>query len=211
MKKLFFAVLGITALSAVATTGLSLNSTAQAQKKGAAPVIITISTDQVIAQSKAGKAAVEDVNKYRQSIATELQAEATKFESDVKSFQQNSELWSVEERQKKQRELQLKQQQLPGMQNAMENILNQSIQKVRFDILKEAEPIMLDIAKKRNATVMLDRSAILYAAEETNITQEVISKLDKKLKNVTVEQLSLADVKRISEENFKKQQAAAQQ
>ena len=206
MKRVFFATLGAAMVVSSAVTGLSAFSNAAAQKGGAAPVILTISTDQVIGQSKAGKNASEQVEKYRESVAGELNAEIEQFQKDVETFQKNRELYSEETMKQKATELQLKQRQIPGMEQVMNSVFSNAVQKAQFDILKEAEPIILEIAEKRGATVMLDKSQVLFSASETNVTQEVISKLDKKMKSVEVQRISLADVKKKAEEAAKSQQ-----
>ena len=48
----------------------------------------------------------------------------------------------------------------------------------------------------------------MFAAPETDITQEVLAALDKKMKSVDVEKISLADVDKAIQEMAKAQQAA---
>jgi len=202
MKKIFLSVLGATTLAVTLMTAMSFTQ-AQAQKKGQV-VVLTVILDSVVAQSKAGKYASEQVEAYRKSVVEELTSEQSTFESEVQSFQKNAELWAAEVRQQKEQELRVKQAQLPRMASAMESVVQQTVQKAKYDILKEAEPIIKDIADKQNATLILDRSAIVFAASETDITQEIISKLDKKIKKVDVEKISLADLKKKAEEAQKK-------
>jgi len=204
MKKIFFSVLGVTVLSISTLMAMSM-SEAQAQRKKGNAVILTVVLDNVVAQSKAGQSASEQVESYRKSVVDELTKEQSSFETQVQSFQQNAELWAQDVRQKKEQELRLKQAQLPRMAQAMESVVTQTVQKARFDILKEAQPIIADIAEKQNATLILDRTTVVFAPTETDITQEVISKLDKKLKSVEVEKMSLADLKSRAEEAQKNQ------
>lgn len=203
MKKIFLSVLGATALTIGTMSAMSFTQV-QAQKKGEV-VVLTVVLDQVVAQSKAGKSASEQVESYRKSVVSELTGEQSAFESEVQSFQQNAELWAADVRQKKEQELRIKQAQLPRMASAMESVVTQTVQKARYDILEVARPIIQEIADKQKATLILDRTTIVYAPAETDITQEVISKLDKKLKKIDVEKISLADLKKQAEDAQKNQ------
>ncbi len=206
MKRVIYSLLGAAALSVSAFTAMSITTTATAQKKGEAPVILSLSLDQVIAQSKAGKYASGQIEEYRKSVAAELTSEQEAFKRDVEAFQKNQELYSEETLKQKVTELRIKERQIPGMAQAMDQVFSASIQKVRFDITKEIEPILVDISDKRSATLVVDRAQIIYAAPETDITQEVVSQLDKKIKTVDVEKVSLADLKKQAEEAAKNAQ-----
>jgi hypothetical protein len=50
----------------------------------------------------------------------------------------------------------------------------------------------------------------MYAAPETDITQEVLAELNKKMKTVTVQKVTLADVKKKLQEQAAAQNAAGQ-
>ncbi len=66
---------------------------------------------------------------------------------------------------------------------------------------------MKAIVDKRGATLLLDRSAVMFAAPETDVTQEVLAELNKKMKTVDVQKVTLADVKKKAAEAAAKQAA----
>ncbi len=205
MKKLILAVLGVTALSFAGVATMSTMTQAQAQKDSKAPLILVVHQAQIVAQSKAGKSMAEQAESLQKNVTAELQDEQKKLENDIEAYQKNRDLWSTEERQKKEQELASRSQVgLPQMGKVMEAAYVQAVRKAENDILKEAGPIMQKIVEARGATILLDRSAIMYAAAETDITQEVIAKLDKKLKTVSVEQVSLKELQRRAAEASKK-------
>jgi hypothetical protein len=78
----------------------------------------------------------------------------------------------------------------------MEQVFAGAVQNAQSKILQESQPIMKAILDKRGGTILLDRSAVMYAAPETDITQEVLAELNKKLKTVPVQKVTLADVKK---------------
>ena len=76
---------------------------------------------------------------------------------------------------------------MPQRVQIMEQAFSAAVQQAQTKILVESQPILKDIVDKRGATILLDRSAVMYAAPETDITQEVMSALDKKFPKVDVE------------------------
>jgi Skp family chaperone for outer membrane proteins len=100
-------------------------------------------------------------------------------------------------RKKTEQDLAVRQQvALPQQAQIMEQVFAGAVQNAQTKILQESQPIMKTILDRRGATVLLDRQAVLYAAPETDITQEVMTELNKKLKTVAVQKVTLADVKK---------------
>ena len=192
IKKTILAAFGVFTLSFASFATMSALTEAQAQKNGKAPLILVVHQAQLIAQSKAGKSMAEQAESLQDSIRSELTDERKKLDTDLEAYQKNRDLWSAEERQKKEQELQARAQVgLPQMGKVMEQAFLQAVGKAENNILTEAGPIMQKIVEDRGATILIDRSAIMYAAAETDITQEVISKLDKKLKPSFITSLSV--------------------
>lgn len=210
MKKQIFAVVGALALTAAGFSIGSAITSAEAQSASAAPVILTISRAQLVNQSKAGKGIPEKAEKVRDSVQKELEEEATKLNKEIEDFQKNSSLMSEEVRQQKQQELAMRSQYgLPQQAQIMEQAFSVAVQQAQAKILVESQPIIADIIKKRGATIVLDKASVMYAATETDITQEVLSALDKKLDDVEVEQISLAQIMKQLEDAQNAQRNAA--
>ncbi len=90
----------------------------------------------------------------------------------------------------------------------MEQAFTNAVQTAQAKILVESQPILKEIVDKRGATILLDRSAVMYFAPETDVTQEVIAALDKKITTVEVQKVSLAELeKQIKEAQAKQAQA----
>lgn len=210
MKNQIIAVAGAMALMIAGFSAGSLISSAEAQSAGNAPVILTISRGQLIEQSKAGKGIPDKANRVRESVQQELEAEAEKLSKEIEDFQKNSSLMSEEVRQQKQQELAVRQQYgLPQQAQIMEQAFSAAVQQAQAKILVESQPIIADIIKKRGATIVLDKASVMYAATDTDITQEVLSALDKKFDDVEVEKISLPEIMKRLEDMQKEQQAAA--
>ncbi len=89
---------------------------------------------------------------------------------------------------------------LPQQAQIMERAFGVAVQQAQAKILVEAQPIIADIIKNRGATIVFDTADVLYATTDTDITQEVLSALDRKLDDVEVEQITLAQVMKQIEE-----------
>jgi outer membrane protein len=210
MKNQFLAISGAFALT---IAGFAIGSTltnVEAESAQKTPVILTVSLAQIVDQSKAGKSIPDQAQKVLESVQSELEAEAKKLAKDIESFQKNSSLMSEEVRQQKQQELMGRQQYgLPQKAQIMEKAFSAAVQNARSKVLIESQPLIKDIVDKRGATLVLDKATVMFASTETDITQEVISGLDKKLDKVEVQKISLAEVMKQLEEAQKAQAEAS--
>lgn len=194
MKSKFIALAGAAALavSALVATAAVNSASAQAQK---APVILMVDRAMVVSQSLAGKTIPGQVQTIKASIERELKAEADKLKKDIENYQKNGNLMSEEVRKKTEQELGMRQQvALPQQAQIMEQAFGLAVQNAEATVLNEARPILKAIVDKRGATLLVDRAVVMYGAPETDITAEVIAELDKKVKTVTVEKVSLAEI-----------------
>ncbi|MGE0408553.1 MAG: OmpH family outer membrane protein [Amphiplicatus sp.] len=208
MKHKLMALAGAAAIVAAGFVGAGVaTSAAEAQQAAKAPVVLIVDRAELIAQSKAGKTIPDQIEKIQNTVKGELEVEASKLQKDIESYQKNASLMSQEVREKTEKELAMRQQYgLPQQVQIMEQALQAVLQNAENKVLIEATPILKDIVEKRGATLMLDKSAVLYAASETDITAEVIAALDKKLTAVEVEQITLAEVQQRLKEAAAEQQ-----
>ena len=210
MKKSIIAITSAALLGVVGLASHSALTAVEAQDNARAPVILTVSMETVVAQSKAGQTIPGQAEEVRNSVAKELEAEQSKLQKDIENFQKNAELMSEEVRQQTGQELQARAQYaMPQRQQIAEQAFRVAIQNAQVKIINEAQPIMKDIIERRGATVMLDTTSVLYAAVETDVTQEVISALDKKMKTVEVQKISLAELEKQLREAAQAQAEAA--
>lgn len=208
MNKSFIALAGaatITAVSFAAATFGSNDAIAQGDSK--APVILVVDREKIVSQSTAGKTIPDQAEGVRATVSKELEAEAEQLKKDIESYQKNASLMSDEVRQKTEQELTVRQQYaLPQRVQIMEQAFTSVVQNAQAKILIESQPILKDIVESRGATILLDRSVVMYSSTDADITQEVLDKLNKKMKTVEVQKITLKEV----EEQLKQAQANAQ-
>ena len=209
MKKQLIAMTGAAALVLTAFAGGAFVNNAEAQSAQKAPVILIVDRAMLVSQSKAGQTIPSQAESLKVNVEKELEAEAGKLKKEIESFQKNASLMSDEVRQKTEQDLAVRSQYgMPQRVQIMEQAFSAALQQAQTKILVESQPILKDIVDKRGATILLDRSAVMYAAPETDITQEVMSALDKKFPKVDVEKVSLAEIeKQIKEAQTKAQNA----
>lgn len=209
MTKQFLTFAGALALLACGVSAGALVSGAEAQQAAKAPIILVVDQAAIVAQSDAGKTIPTQAATIKTSIQKEFDAEAAKLQKDIENYQKGASLMSEEVRQKTEQDLAMRQQvQLPQQAQIMEQVFGNVVQVAQAKILQESQPIMKSIVDKRGATLLLDRSAVMYAAAETDITQEVLAEVNKKVKTVEVQKVTLADVKKKVAEAQAKQATA---
>ncbi len=197
MKSKLLGLAGAAVLLAAGAGAGALISGAEAQSAAKPPVILVVNTEMLIAQSEAGKTIPTQANTIKSAIEKELQAEADKLKKDIENYQKGASLMSEEVRKKTEQDLAVRQQvSLPQQAQIMEQVFAGAVQNAQNKILQESQPIMKAILDKRGGTILLDRQAVMYAAPETDITQEVMAELNKKIKTAPVQKVTLADVKK---------------
>ncbi|MEZ5922370.1 MAG: OmpH family outer membrane protein [Parvularculaceae bacterium] len=212
MKSRFLTLAGALALLAGGLTGgAALSSRAEAQQAGKAPVILIVDRNALVAQSDAGKSIPGQADSIKAAIQKELDAEGQQLQKDIEKYQKGASLMSEEVRKKTEQDLGYRQQvELPQQAKIMENVFGTAVGNAEAEILNASAPILKSIVDKRGATVLLDRAAVMYAAPETDVTQEVLAELNKKMKSVTVQKVTLSDVKKKIAEIQAKQAEQAQ-
>ena len=174
MRKQFIALAGAAVFTAGGFFAASMMEGAEAQSQGKAPVILIVDRAQIVANSKAGKTIPDQAEKVRADVTKELEAEKAKLEKDIADYQKNASLMADEVRAQKEQELAMRSQYgLPQKVQIMDQVFSNAVQAAQTKILLESQPILKEIVDRRGATVLLDRSAVMYAAPETDVTQEV--------------------------------------
>jgi len=141
-----------------------------------------VDVQRVLADSKRGQEAKKEI----EARGAELNQEFLKRQQEVKALKEELErkgtLLSEEARKEKEREYQKKVKELERFVKDSREELRQMEREVTTQILKEVEKIINELGKEKGYTLILEkqRSFILYAPEEIDLTDEVIKALDSK-------------------------------
>ena len=204
MNNKFIALAGAAALAAAGVMSAAFIGGAEAQGSKAAPVILILDQGRVMAATKAGQSIAPQLQKLQEDANKELNDEVAKLTKEAEDLKKQRELLSEEVWTQRAQQVAIKQNNLPVLREVKVREISLSQQKAQGEIFDAMKPILKDIVDSRGATIMLDRSAVMYASQETDITADVIKQLDKKLKSVKVERIDLAELQRQAAEAQKK-------
>ena len=204
MRPKFLAIAGAAALAVTGMIGATAINKAEAQSARAAPVILILDQARVIGQSKAGQSMKPQLEKLQKTANDELNSEVAKLTKEAEDLQKLRETLGQEDWTKRAQQVAIKQNNLPVQREVKVRELQLSEQKALNDINQAMRPILKKIVEDNGATLLLERSAVMYASDETDITTQVISELDKKLKSVKVERVDLKELQRQAQEAQKK-------
>ena len=193
MRKQLIALAGAFAIAVPGVLGTALVSSAAAQNQ---PVILTVSQAAVIGQSKAGKSMAPQLQKLQESVNKELNDKAEKIVKEGEDLKKQKSLMAEDVWLEKAKKLAVEQNNLPVLRDVRVRELQISEQQALGKISEAMTPILEKIVKERGATLLLDRSAVMFATTENDVTKEVIEALDKKLTSVSVSKVDLQDLQR---------------
>ncbi|MEQ8750242.1 MAG: OmpH family outer membrane protein [Amphiplicatus sp.] len=197
MRKQLTAIVGAAAL---AVAGLAASAGASAAFAQSAPVILIINQGQVLSQSKAGQSIRTQLENLQKQAETELNAEVEKFVKEAEDLKKQKDLMAEDVWLQRAQQLEVKRQNLPALREVKTRELSISEQQALNQVTEKLTPILEKIVKDRGATLLIDRSAVMFAAVDTDITAQVISELDKSITTVKVEKVSLAELQRKAQE-----------
>ena len=186
----------------LAATGLAAGP-ASAQQK--APVILIVNQQQVLATSKAGQSIQTQLQKLQQGAETELNGQVQAMVKEQEDLQKQKSLMAEAVWTEKARALAVKQNNLPALREVKVRELSISEQQALGKLNESLTPILKKIVDARGATLLLDRSAVIFGAADTDITAQVIAELDKAVTSIPVQKVNLADLQKQAQ-----QQQAAQ-
>ena len=204
MRTKFIALAGAAVLGVSAVIGAAAFNGAEAQATRSAPVILILDQARVIAASKAGQSVKPQLEKLQETANKELNDQVASLTKEAEDLQKQRELLSEEVWTQRAQQVAIKQNNLPVLRDVKLKELSLSEQKAVGEISEAMRPILKKIVEANGATLMLERSAVMYYSEETDISAQVIAELDKKLKSVKVEKVDLQELQRKAQEAQKK-------
>jgi Skp family chaperone for outer membrane proteins len=196
-------LIAVASAAFIAASGLAISasvSEATAQSGAKQTVILILNQGQVIFQSKVGQSMRPQLEQLQETANKELNSEVEKIVKEGEDLKKQKDLMAEDVWLEKAKQLAVKQNNLPTLREVKVRELSFAEQKALGTINETLEPILKKIVDDRGATLLLDRSAVMYASVDTDITAQVIAELDKKMTTVKVEKVSLAELQRQAEQ-----------
>ena len=138
----------------------------------------------ILNESTAGKKAQIDLKKKLENGLKELNKIEQNLQSDEKKIIAQKKIISEEEYKKKVKELR---QKLIDLQKNKKNLLDtvgKQRSKARSELLKNLNPVIKDYMQEKKIRYVMDKKSLILADESLDITQDIIKKLNDKIKSV---------------------------
>tara|TARA_Y100000591_G_scaffold2473_1_gene2213 strand:+ start:124 stop:645 length:522 start_codon:yes stop_codon:yes gene_type:complete len=138
----------------------------------------------VLNESVAGKKAQEDLKKQYNRGVKNLTAKEKKLQEEEKKLIQQKKIISADEYKKKVTELRNKVKNLQKEKNQiLEKVANQRA-KAKSELLKNLNPIIKEYMVEKQIRMVIDKKNLILGDENLDITKEIISRLNGKLKSI---------------------------
>lgn len=138
----------------------------------------------ILNESIAGKKAQKDLKNKLESGLKELNKTEQNLQSDEKKIIAQKKIISEEEYKKKVKELR---QKVINLQKNKKNLLDtvaKQRSKARLELLKNLNPVIKDYMQEKKIRYVMDKKSLILADESLDITQDIIKKLNDKIKSV---------------------------
>ena len=140
----------------------------------------------ILNESTAGKKAQDALKSKLNNGLKNLNEKEKKIQDEERKIIQQKKLISPDEYKKKVSDLRKKVSSLQSERNKLLENISKERSKARKELLKNLNPILSDYMKENNVRMIIDRKSILLADENLDITDEIISILNKKLTSIKI-------------------------
>ena len=178
-----FAVAGMILLAAATA------QSAYAAAPGAAPAarILIIDLRRAIAASKVGQSIQSQVNALKQQAQGQLNSEAESLKRDRGQLEQQAAILAGPVKAQKEAAWKARAQAFEKKVQDRGGLIQGGMLKANAQVEEALGPILQGIMQERQATVLLDRGAVLLAPNAIDVTGVVVQRLDMKMPSVKVD------------------------
>jgi outer membrane protein len=134
-------------------------------------------------ETQAGKKAKTDLEKEFNKRKSEIDKKSAAFQKLQEEFQKSTSILTKEVRAKKEMELQQEGMTLQKMAHDSEVVMRQKEAEMTKPIVEGMRAIIPELSRKHSVDLVLEKnSGILYAVNQTDLTEELIRQYDEKNK-----------------------------
>ncbi|MCG8422458.1 MAG: OmpH family outer membrane protein [Proteobacteria bacterium] len=151
--------------------------TADAGPTSGGPNIGFIDFDRILNGTPAGKRASAELEKELKTKQQELDKQQKALQQNFEQLRKQQSILKPDVLKKKQRELEKRYVELQQTYVKLERELVEKRTKLIRQILKQAEPVIKELAKKENYHVILDRSAVVWSTPTFDLTPKVMQRM----------------------------------
>jgi outer membrane protein len=152
---------------------------------------MVIDQQTVLRDSIVGRDIARQARVLQAQIQKEIQDEQNSILKQEADLKKHASLYSPAQRAQKVKALEARQRAFPQFQDRERRILQVSLQTASDKVATALRPILKQMMAEHKANLLLDRSAVMYAAPGFDATKEAIQRLNAKLTTVKVVRVNL--------------------
>jgi outer membrane protein len=162
---------------------------AAAPTTGAAPIarILLIDLRRAVAASKVGQDIQRQVDALKKSAQSELRSEAEGLQREKMQLDQQAAILAADVKARKLKDFQGRVASFQKRLQGRGALIQGGMLKANQQVEEALGPILQGIMQERQATILLDRTAVLLAPNAIDVTAVVVQRLDMKMPTVKVE------------------------
>lgn len=149
---------------------------------GAEVKIAVLNIQDVLTKSSAGLSAKDKIEKRMQELKASLDKEKEQIVSFQDDMKKKASVWTDDKKQEQLLEFQKKRRELEAKQENANMEMKSLQDRYLAPIMKELEGIVREVAKNKGYSLVLPSNAVLYFDNSVDVTAEVTSSLNAKLK-----------------------------
>jgi len=138
----------------------------------------------ILNESTAGKKAQNALKSKLNNGLKNLEEKEKKIQEEEKKIISQKKIITPDEYKKKINELRLKVQSLQKERNSLLETVAKQRAKARNELLKNLNPIIKDYMNEKQIRMVIDKKSLLLADENLDLTKEIMTRLNKKLKSI---------------------------
>ena len=141
----------------------------------------------VLNESEAGKKAQAQLKKKLDNGIKNLSKQEKIIREEEKNIIKQKKILSPEEYKKKVTELRKKVSELQKKRSKLLNTVATQRSKARSELLKNLNPVVKEYMVEKNIRMVLDKKGIILSDEKLDITNDIITKLNAKIKTLKLD------------------------
>ena len=152
-----------------------------------APRIVVIDRQQLLQRSAAGKDIFTQTQTLSKQLETQLRTEERALQSEATQLQQQMAILAADVRAQKEKDFTSKQQAFQTKVQQRQAQIQASFNQAARQVEVALDPILQTIMRERGANMVLDRSAVIVATSDVDVTPLALQRLDRALPRVKVD------------------------
>jgi outer membrane protein len=157
-----------------------------ADKSALVPAVLVVDLPQVLHASKAGQGVQTTVGDAMQAYSKEVARQEDDLQRMRADLERQRTALSQQALDAKAKALQLRYQELNRNVQAKRQAMQQAYNEAMLKVEKAALNIVTEMAKERGANLVVLKQAVVFSPESSDVTTEVLARLDKSLASVAV-------------------------